>query len=49
VLRGDPLVPLSDVTFAEEAGRARTNGHDAPPRIRIKPSSKRATAAAKAR
>ena len=31
VLRGEPLVPLSDVTFAEEAGRARdpdrTNGH----------------------
>ena len=27
VLRGEPLVPLSDVTFAEEAGRAtRTNG-----------------------
>jgi excinuclease ABC subunit A len=28
VLRGEPLVPLSDVTFAEEAGRgASTNGH----------------------
>ncbi|MBA2701488.1 MAG: excinuclease ABC subunit A, partial [Chloroflexi bacterium] len=28
VLRGEPLVPLSDVSFAEEAGRAeRTNGH----------------------
>ena len=30
VLRGEPLVPLSDVTFAEEAGRAtRTNGNGA--------------------
>jgi excinuclease ABC subunit A len=32
VLRGQPLVPLSDITFAEEAGRGRTaadrsNGH----------------------
>ena len=28
VLRGEPLVPLSDVTFADEAGRgASTNGH----------------------
>jgi excinuclease ABC subunit A len=28
VLRGEPLVPLSDVTFAEEAGRAtRSNGN----------------------
>jgi len=26
VLRGEPLVPLSDVTFAEEAGRARRDG-----------------------
>jgi excinuclease ABC subunit A len=49
VLRGEPLVPLSDVTFAEEAGRGRTNGHGAGPAIRIKPSTKRATAAAKAR
>jgi excinuclease ABC subunit A len=46
VLRGEPLVPLSDVTFAEEAGRGRTNGHGAQP-LRIKPSTKRATAAAK--
>jgi excinuclease ABC subunit A len=46
VLRGEPLVPLSDVTFAEEAGRgSRGNGHDAPPAIRIAPSRKRATAA----
>jgi excinuclease ABC subunit A len=44
VLRGEPLVPLSDVTFAEEAGRgARTNGRGEP-RIRIEPSTKRATA-----
>jgi excinuclease ABC subunit A len=49
VLRGQPLVPLSDVTFADEAGRgSRTNGHDARPRIEIAPSRKRA-AAAKAR
>jgi hypothetical protein len=47
VLRGEPLVPLSDVTFAEEAGRGRTNGHGAQPALRIKPSRKRATAAAK--
>ena len=26
VLRGEPLVPLSDVSFAEEAGRGRTDG-----------------------
>ena len=32
VLRGEPLVPLSDVSFAEEAGRAPVggNGHAAP-------------------
>jgi excinuclease ABC subunit A len=49
VLRGEPLVPLSDVTFAEEAGRAtrggRGNGHDTKPGIKIAPSRKRATAA----
>ena len=29
VLRGEPLVPLSDVTFADEAGRSNgRNGHD---------------------
>jgi excinuclease ABC subunit A len=53
VLRGQPLVPLSDVTFAEEAGRApaadRTNGHDRLPTVAATPSRKRATAAAKAR
>jgi hypothetical protein len=26
VLRGEPLIPLSDVTFADEAGRGRRNG-----------------------
>src|SRR5687767_1461241 len=38
VLRGEPLVPLSDVTFAEEAGRGngRTNGRRAPA-VRIAP------------
>jgi excinuclease ABC subunit A len=53
VLRGEPLVPLSDVTFAEEAGRAtrgdRDNGHDLAPALRIAPSRKRAAAAAKSR
>jgi excinuclease ABC subunit A len=52
VLAGQPLVPLSDVTFAEEAGRGRTNGKGSAngrPGLRIKPSAKRATAAAKAR
>jgi hypothetical protein len=52
VLRGEPLVPLSDVSFAEEAGRAGhngRNGHDAPTPIRIKSTRKRATAATKAR
>ena len=49
VLRGEPLVPLSDVTFAEEAGRGRGNGHAAAPAIAIAPSRKRAAAASKAR
>jgi len=52
VLRGEPLVPLSDVTFAEEAGRdhgtnGRGNGHRAKPVVRITPSGKRAAASAK--
>ena len=49
VLRGEPLVPLSDVTFAEEAGRGlrddRDNGHQAKTPVKITPSRKRATAA----
>ncbi|HEU5224569.1 MAG TPA: hypothetical protein VFV29_02090, partial [Actinomycetota bacterium] len=53
VLRGEPLVPLSDVTFADEAGRgSRTNGKSngktgAKTRaaISITPSRKRAAAA----
>ena len=49
VLRGEPLVPLSDVTFAEEAGRGSGgNGHSTDRVIHIAPSRKRA-AAAKAR
>jgi excinuclease ABC subunit A len=51
VLRGEPLVPLSDVSFAEEAGRLdpdRTNGHRVSPAVPATPSRKRATAAAKA-
>jgi excinuclease ABC subunit A len=47
VLRGEPLVPLSDVTFADEAGRGRggdgSNGHG--PAVKIAPSRKRAAAA----
>ena len=55
VLRGEPLVPLSDVSFAEEAGRARpdrsgaTNGHAAGAAVAATPSRKRATAATKVR
>ncbi len=46
VLRGEPLVPLSHVSFAEEAGRANgTNGHG--PAVRIAPSRKRAAAASR--
>jgi len=44
VLRGEPLVPLSDVSFAEEAGRAgrsSTNGHAGGP------ARKRAAAASR--
>jgi excinuclease ABC subunit A len=50
VLRGEPLVPLSDITFAEEAGRGhRGNGHERAASLPATPSRKRATAAAKAR
>ena len=55
VLRGEPLVPLSDVTFADEAGRGRaaadrSNGHGpATTPVPATPARKRATAAAKAR
>ena len=54
VLHGQPLVPLSDVTFADEAGRGRTdgnhtNGHGPATVVAATPSRKRATAAAKAR
>ena len=46
VLRGEPLVPLSDVTFADEAGRGngRGNGRKAPA-VEVAPSRKRAAAA----
>jgi excinuclease ABC subunit A len=44
VLRGQPLVPLSDVSFADEAGRGNgSNGHG--PAVRIAPSRKKAAAA----
>jgi len=45
-------VPLSDVTFADEAGRGSRNGgngHDLPAALHIAPSRKRAAAAAKSR
>ncbi len=46
VLRGEPLVPLSDVTFADEAGRgAPTNGHRRPSAAAPIASRKRASAA----
>jgi excinuclease ABC subunit A len=49
VLRGEPLVPLSDVTFAEELGRevARTAAStgEAVPATLATPAPKRAAAA----
>ena len=51
VLRGEPLVPLSDVTFADEAGRGPSNGKNGhtPVPVMSVSSRKRATAAAKSR
>jgi excinuclease ABC subunit A len=52
VLRGEPLVPLSDITFAEEAGRgSRSNGHedDLVVPIPAKRIRKRATASSRSR
>jgi len=48
VLRGEPLVPLSDISFADAAGRGGAdgngrNGHG--PSVQITPSRKRAAAA----
>jgi excinuclease ABC subunit A len=45
VLRGEPLVPLSHVTFAEEAGRAPIGGNGRKAPVAIRPSRKRAAAA----
>ena len=47
VLRGEPLVPLSDVTFADEAGRPGVGGNGRRGRspIDIAPSRKRVAAA----
>jgi excinuclease ABC subunit A len=46
VLRGEPLVPLSDVTFADEAGRPGVGGNGrAAVAIDIAPSRKRVAAA----
>src|SRR4051794_24333194 len=50
VLRGEPLVPLSDVTFADEAGRGgrrNGNGHSKEKIVRLAPSRKRAAAVSK--
>jgi excinuclease ABC subunit A len=47
VLRGEPLVPLSDVTFAEASGRGNGSGNGrraAEKTIRLTPSRKRAAA-----
>jgi excinuclease ABC subunit A len=52
VLRGEPLVPLSDVTFADAAGRGdRGNGNGSAPPVPVMatPSRKRASAATKTR
>ena len=46
VLRGEPLVPLSDVTFAEAAGRSPGGNGRRKTAVRIAPSAKRARAAA---
>jgi excinuclease ABC subunit A len=48
VLRGEPLIPLSSITFAEEAGRGRPSSGDGPAvGVPIAPSRKRAAAAAR--
>jgi excinuclease ABC subunit A len=44
VLRGEPLVPLSHVTFAEEAGRPGPGGNGATPAPEIAASRKRVAA-----
>jgi excinuclease ABC subunit A len=46
VLRGEPLVPLSDVTFAEEAGRG--DGHAPREVVPALPASRKRAAAARA-
>jgi len=46
VLRGEPLVPLSDVSFAEAAGRGNGHAHAAEAPVPIRPSRKRAAAVA---
>ena len=47
VLRGEPLIPLSDITFADEAGRGSRNGGNGRPKtvpVPIVSSRKRAAA-----
>ena len=45
VLRGEPLVPLSDVTFADEAGRPGVGGNGTPGRSRCSSPSRKRVAA----
>jgi len=45
VLRGEPLVPLSDVTFSDEAGRPGINARQALPPAEMAPARKRVAAA----
>ncbi len=45
VLRGEPLVPLSDVTFADEAGRPGVGGGNGSPVPVMAPARKRVAAA----
>jgi excinuclease ABC subunit A len=48
VLRGEPLIPLSDVTFAEEAGRApRPGSNGRGPSAPTRPASRKRAAAAR--
>jgi excinuclease ABC subunit A len=46
VLRGEPLIPLSDVTFADEAGRGSRSGNGRPKSVPVSIVSSRKRAAA---
>jgi excinuclease ABC subunit A len=47
VLRGEPLIPLSDVSFAEEAGRAAVSGNGHSARITRQMEARKRAAAAR--